>query len=817
MKQTGVQPDRFSYTLLVKSLAREGKWKGLEVLWAQMRSETLDFADVVIFGTIITGAAATKNVRVAETWFRRMEKEGVVPDVALYNAMMNVYRRAGMFDLAMGVLGKMRSQGLRPDAISFGTLLDACTYAGDRPDKLSQAERLYEEMKAAGYGRDIVACTQLMKVYAQVKAGQRAIELFRDLQRNDAPIDTPCWNSLFSAIGRGGGSPEDVRSLYYEMRASRYRPDEQTYQTLLHIYSAARKTQFVKDLIQDMEADSSILPKEEFYSVLLALYATKKQWRAAKELFRRMKSRHVAMTIVSYSSMMNVYKKSKNIPAAESLLEEMKMEGISPNLEMYSCLMAMHGQNRDLDKVLFVFRDLLSASSSSHVFPPTTSPVSPSPSRSPPASPSVCEPPNVYIYNTLIAAFGKNGRCDEAELAFKEMQLAGLQPDIVSYTALLCALGKAERYAQAIELFSSLRTSSKRPDVAVYGAMIHVYRWAKMYKEAARLFEDMLSEGAKVDRSILLSMLDVYWSGGMVDKAEQLWTILKETGISPLGYKMAVTAVDSLEKRSLRKGGGGLSTTWSSKWVRSDLREDTNAALAGSLRGYFVEDGTGGSSRGKATLESGGPTSLDMRDGGAVGAVQGEKRGGVDSGVDVGKVDVGEVGLGEADAGKGKGHERAEGPHREPNPPSPTSGRGEDHGTSTEGTSSSGAIAHSTSAGAGTSLGEEEMLSGVECGQTQVETEGAEGGEERVERREEGGIREERVPRSSMVEGTHPEALGGEDGEEGAREARNGEGNAAERPVDLGQAPDVERADFATGNASPVSAGNENKLLESMR
>ena len=61
------------------------------------------------------------------------------------------------------------------------------------------------------------------------------------------------------------------------------------------------------------------------------------------------------------------------------------------------------------------------------------------------------------MFNGVIVAFEKAGRCREAMRMFEEMQAAQVAPDTVTYGALISACEKMGHWEQATELFKLMQ------------------------------------------------------------------------------------------------------------------------------------------------------------------------------------------------------------------------------------------------------------------------------------------------------------------------------------------------------------------------
>jgi pentatricopeptide repeat protein len=62
----------------------------------------------------------------SERLFDQMQAEGFVPTAAIFNALIGVKGRAGHLSDALALLQDMRDKGVKPDIITYSSLLRTC-------------------------------------------------------------------------------------------------------------------------------------------------------------------------------------------------------------------------------------------------------------------------------------------------------------------------------------------------------------------------------------------------------------------------------------------------------------------------------------------------------------------------------------------------------------------------------------------------------------------------------------------------------------------------------------------------------------------
>eukprot|EP00897_Mesotaenium_endlicherianum_P002183 jgi/Mesen1/1993/ME000147S01090 len=151
------------------------------------------------------------------------------PDAVTYNSLMKACGASPQ--RARAVMAAMEARGIRPNARSWSTLIDAFGSVGDA----RSASQVFEEMKAAGILPDIIAYTALIKAHVQGGLMDEAYALFEQLKAAGLRPNVVTYNTLLRQRSSGGQLKDVQRALalYEEMRAAGYAPNDVLLKSLL--------------------------------------------------------------------------------------------------------------------------------------------------------------------------------------------------------------------------------------------------------------------------------------------------------------------------------------------------------------------------------------------------------------------------------------------------------------------------------------------------------------------------------------------------------------------------------------------------------
>jgi len=210
MEAVGGVADVITYNILAKAYAKAGRMDRCFELYEHMLAQDIKPSQVT-YGILLDCCINENKVNKAAEVFDRMTEEGCVMNTVLYTTLIKGFARAGQVDHAMHVYEQMRTGRsvppdlitfsilikancdahrleaalqlleamldfkLRPDEVVFNNLLGGCV----KESKAGLAKRLYEDMISAGIQPSNATFSILIRLYAQCKMLDEAVEMLR--------------------------------------------------------------------------------------------------------------------------------------------------------------------------------------------------------------------------------------------------------------------------------------------------------------------------------------------------------------------------------------------------------------------------------------------------------------------------------------------------------------------------------------------------------------------------------------------------------------------------------------------------------------
>jgi pentatricopeptide repeat protein len=176
MKQQGHVPSQVSYGIILDGFINGNQIERAGEIFNTMIKEGVP-ANTVLFTTLIKGFTRAGDVDQAMKIYEEMcNDSSVTPDVITYSILIKANCDALRLEVALNLLDDMVKQSLHPDEVLFNNLLTGC--AGQKNPILGK--RLYADMVASGIRPSNATFSILIRLYAQCKMLDDAIDMLKN-------------------------------------------------------------------------------------------------------------------------------------------------------------------------------------------------------------------------------------------------------------------------------------------------------------------------------------------------------------------------------------------------------------------------------------------------------------------------------------------------------------------------------------------------------------------------------------------------------------------------------------------------------------
>ncbi|RID59666.1 LOW QUALITY PROTEIN: hypothetical protein BRARA_F02882 [Brassica rapa] len=302
-----VEADVFMNCSLIDLLLQCGEVKVAETIFAKTQKDVVESWNVMISGYVSVG-----------NWFKAIEvydqmvSVGVKPDVVTFTSVLSACSQLAVLEKGRWIHLSIIENRLETDELLMGALLDMYSKCGD----VKEASRIFKSMPE----KDAVSWTVMISAYGSHGQPREALHHFDEMQKLGVKPDSVTFLALLSACGHAGFIDEVIK-FFNEMR-SKYgiKPSVEHYSCLVDILGRAGRLLEAYDILQQkserrddaellrtlfsaccLHRDNSLgykiarLLLERYpddastYTVLFNLYAYGELWDAAREVKLKMK------------------------------------------------------------------------------------------------------------------------------------------------------------------------------------------------------------------------------------------------------------------------------------------------------------------------------------------------------------------------------------------------------------------------------------------------------------------------------------------------------------------------------------------------
>eukprot|EP00897_Mesotaenium_endlicherianum_P010503 jgi/Mesen1/9481/ME000063S08929 len=467
-------------------LKQETSWRSAMHIYDWMKAKGL-FPNLYVVSYILNLAGLAKQLSAAELLFQDIQQQGYKIDAHVHNIMISAYIRAGQKHKALDWFQKLEASGFELNQVLYTTGIKLYTQAG----KHGRAVELCTVLTGSpDFKPDKKAfCTV---IHAFSKAGQHAM----------------CTQASMQILS-------DLQSVFDEMLSLGIEPDAATWNALVASHSRAGDPSKAAQVLQQMKEKGSS-PGPEAYNSLLSAYAKTGSLPVAERVFQEMLEAGVRPTLVSYNTLLHLYSIKARATAgsgsgggfvakAERLVAEMAAQSVALDKMSYSTLMQLYGAAGLLREAEQWYQQMLSKAPRLEM--------------------------DLQVHSTRISMYAAHRRDAEAAQACVEMQAQGFRPDAFvasTMVAVFRRLGRLDDAERAAHLLQEAGDAGA-DDVASTSAIVHHARRGQLAKCEA-IFGDLRAQGRPLAAAIYNAMLDAYSTAGSLEKAEEVYALIKASG-----------------------------------------------------------------------------------------------------------------------------------------------------------------------------------------------------------------------------------------------------------------------------------------------
>ncbi|XP_050216291.1 pentatricopeptide repeat-containing protein At3g23020 [Mercurialis annua] len=512
--------------------------------------------NVIHYNIIIRILGKAKQWKHLECLCSEMKLKRISPINSTYGTLIDVYSKGGFKDKALAWLHEMNEQGMEPDEVTMGSIVQMYKKVGE----FQNAEQFFKNWSS----RESLKCKMSSKADGKVV----------DESQSSLTLSSQTYNTLIDTYGKAGQIKE-ASEVFAEMLKKKIVPTTVTFNTMIHIYGNQGEFKKVALLIKKME-ELRCPPDTRTYNILIFLHAKHNDINMAANYFKRMKKDRLQPDLVSYRTLLYAFSIRHMVSDAEGLVSEMDERGLDIDEYTQSALTRMYIEAGMLEKSWLWFKRFhLAGNMSSECYSANIDAFGERGHIAEATKVFACRLEHnklsVLEFNVMIKAYGlrKNykkacdlfdsmeshgvvpDKCsyssliqilasadlaDKAKFYLEQMQEAGLVSDCVQYCTVISSFVKLGKLEMAEELYKEMISFDVKPDVIVYGVLINAFAESGSVKEAIFYIDEMKKTGLPGNTVIYNSLIKLYTKVGYLREAQETYKLVQLSGVGSEAY-----------------------------------------------------------------------------------------------------------------------------------------------------------------------------------------------------------------------------------------------------------------------------------------
>ncbi|KAL0316484.1 UNVERIFIED_CONTAM: Pentatricopeptide repeat-containing protein, mitochondrial [Sesamum radiatum] len=244
---------------------------------------------------------------IALAFYKEMCRCRISPNAYTINMVIGAYCKAGNWKWQLSVLGKwrewdwtgllssgmklknvMEKNGIQPNDATYNTLINALCKEG----KLHEANKLFREMKSMDVAPTTVTYNTLINGYSESGNSEMGIRLFDEMSVSGVKADILTYNGVIMGLCKEGKTKK-AAYMVKELDREKLVPNSSTFAALITGQCARNNAERAFQLYQSM-VRSGCHPNATTFKMLISAFVKNEDYDGAVQVLKQMMERAIA-------------------------------------------------------------------------------------------------------------------------------------------------------------------------------------------------------------------------------------------------------------------------------------------------------------------------------------------------------------------------------------------------------------------------------------------------------------------------------------------------------------------------------------------
>ncbi|KAJ7545313.1 hypothetical protein O6H91_09G114700 [Diphasiastrum complanatum] len=270
----GIAPNQITYLCALDACASLAVLDEGQKIHASISEDGYE-GEVAVANALINMYGKCENLDAARSVFNRMPNR----DVVSWNAMITACSQNGHGKVALEYFYQMQLHGISPDRVTYICALDAASSIA----ALDKGQEIHSAILREGYEGQVIFGNALVSMYGKCGSLEDARIVFNQMPQRDVIS----WNSMIAVFAQNGHG-EEALDAFDQMQRDGFEPDHVTFLSVLAACSHTGRVDDAARFFESMSKDHGVSQKLAHYMCLIDILGRAGHLDDAEKLINNM-------------------------------------------------------------------------------------------------------------------------------------------------------------------------------------------------------------------------------------------------------------------------------------------------------------------------------------------------------------------------------------------------------------------------------------------------------------------------------------------------------------------------------------------------